>query len=258
MTPLTSILSATLLGGFLSIGAAALASLGWPKAWIPRLVGFSVGVLLATALLRILPEAIEVAAGRHLDPAVVFSVVLAGILGFFALERVALWRHAHHETCHHDPGAHEPGTAMPAATLILVGDGVHNFVDGILIAAAFLADASLGVATTIAVITHEIPQEVGDFLLLRAAGWGRAKALLANGASSLTSVAGGLFGYFLMADAQALLPHALALAAASLLYVAIADLLPFLHRQRHDTAFVWQIGLIGLGVLAVTAIGHGH
>lgn len=241
---------------------AALASLGWPKAWIPRLVGFSVGVLLSTALLHVLPEAIEVAAERSLESHTMFAVVLAGLLGFFALERVALWRHAHHgdgHTCCEAQGVHdEPDADMPAAALILVGDGVHNFVDGILIAAAFLADPSLGVATTAAVIAHEIPQEAGDFLLLRAAGWGRTKALLANGASSLTSVAGGLLGYFMLTGAQALLPFALALAAASFLYVAIADLLPFLHRQRHDGGFAWQIGLIGLGILVVSLIGHTH
>lgn len=240
MPTLALIVLATLSGGILSMAVAALFALGVPQRWLPRLTGFSAGVLLAAALLDLLPEA-----SAELEAQALFATVLAGLIGFFALERIALWRHDHHL----DVGA-------VAGRLVLLGDAFHNFVDGMLLAAAFLTAPAVGWAATLAVIAHEIPQEAGDFLLLRLAGYSKARALLYNTLSSLAAVAGGILGYFLLEDAHAALPYALALAAASFLYIAVADLMPFLHRQRGVAAALWQGALLAAGVAIIPLAGH--
>jgi zinc and cadmium transporter len=234
---LTYILLATLAGGVLSVLAAALLSLTVLARWAPRLVSFSVGVLLAAAFLDILPEA-----AQHLPFRELGATVLAGIFLFFALEKSALWRHDH-------------GDAMeaphPSGMMIVLGDGLHNFVDGLLIAAAFLHDPALGVATTLAVIAHEIPQEVGDFMVLLAAGHGRRRALLLNALSGSAAVAGGVLGYFLLQGVQGAIPYLLALAAASFIYIAVADLVPALQKHRKPLDFALQFALLGAGVALV-------
>lgn len=261
MTTLTMIVLATLLGGLLSMVAAAGLAFRLSRQATATLVAFAAGVMLASALLDILPEAFaslpqhmdlpEHASHAHDGPAApLFATLLAGLLGFFALERLALWRHAHAD-CVGDEG--EP-QAEVAAPLVLIGDAFHNFVDGLLIAAAFLADPMLGATTTLAVVAHEIPQELGDFVLLLNAGWSRRKAFLANAASSLTSVLGGLLGYFALEGAEQFLPYVLTIAAASFIYIAVADLLPLLHRQR--SSFALQSALIGLGVMVVPLVGQ--
>lgn len=240
MPTLALIVFATLAGGILSMAVAALFTLGVPNRWLPRLTGFSAGVLLAAALLDLLPEA-----SVELEPQALFVTLLAGLLGFFVVERIALWRHDHHL----DGGA-------VAGRLVLLGDAFHNFVDGVLLAAAFLTSPAVGWAATLAVIAHEIPQEAGDFLLLRLSGYSKARAFLYNAFSSLAAVVGGVIGYFLLEDAHAALPYALVLAAASFLYIAVADLMPFLHRQRGATAAVWQGALIAAGVAIIPLAGH--
>lgn len=261
MTTLTMIVLATLLGGLLSMVAAAGLAFRLSRKATATLVAFAAGVMLSSALLDILPEAFaslpqhvdsaEHAGHAHDAPAAnLFAVLLAGLLGFFALERLALWRHSH-AGC---DGAEGENQAEVAAPLILLGDAFHNFVDGLLIAAAFLADPMLGVSTTLAVVAHEIPQELGDFVLLLNAGWSRRKAFLANAASSLTSVLGGLIGYFALDGAEHFLPYVLTIAAASFIYIAVADLLPLLHRQRNS--FALQSALIGVGVMVVPLVGQ--
>ena len=261
MTVLTMIVLATLLGGLLSMVAAAGLAFRLSRQATATLVAFSAGVMLSSALLDILPEAFaslpqhvelaEHAGHDHNTPAAnLFAVLLAGLLGFFALERLALWRHSH-AGCEANEG--KPHGEV-AASLILIGDAFHNFVDGLLIAAAFLADPMLGITTTLAVVAHEIPQELGDFVLLLNAGWSRRKAFLANAASSLTSVLGGLLGYFALDGAEHVLPYVLTIAAASFIYIAVADLLPLLHRQRNS--FAMQSALIGVGVMVVPLVGQ--
>lgn len=261
MTTLTMIILATLLGGLLSMVAAAGLVFRLSRRSTATLVAFAAGVMLSSALLDILPEAFaslpqhmdapEHAGHGHDSPTTrLFATLLAGLLGFFALERLALWRHSHADC---DATASEPHGEV-AAPLILLGDAFHNFVDGLLIAAAFLADPMLGVTTTLAVVAHEIPQELGDFVLLLNAGWSRPKAFLANAASSLTSVLGGLLGYFALDGAEHILPYVLTIAAASFIYIAVADLLPLLHRQR--SSFALQSALIGLGVVVVPLVGQ--
>jgi zinc and cadmium transporter len=235
---LASILVATLAGGVLSVLAAALLSLTWLARWAPRLTSFSVGVLLAAALLDILPEA-----AAQLPMHEVGATVLAGLFLFFALEKTALWRHDH---VHH-------GHAQPSGLLIVLGDGLHNFVDGVLIAAAFMQDTALGVATATAVIAHEIPQEIGDFMVLLSAGYSRARALALNALSGSAAVAGGVLGYLVLQGMQAAIPYLLAISAASFLYIAIADLVPALqkHRRREDFAIQFALLAGGVGLVAL-------
>jgi len=258
---LLQIALACVAGGLLSVAAAALVMFGLPKRWLGFTVSFSTGLLLATATLHLLPEALE----SGLTPHEVFPLLLAGILGFFALEKFALWRHAHgahdahpddhvcedHTHGHHHLHAEQHGEAVS----ILVGDGFHNFTDGLLIAAAFLADPTIGWATTLAIIAHEVPQEAGDFAILLAAGWKRGRALFWNGVSSLAALVGGVIGYFALERALDWVPHILTIAAASFLYIAVADLMPRLKREH--TAVGWHGLLLAAGI-AVVVLGSAH
>ncbi len=236
---LAYILLATLAGGVLSVAAAALLSLTVLARWAPRMVSFSVGVLLAATFLNILPEA-----AQQLPLREVGAMVLVGIFMFFALEKAALWRHDH---------VYQGATEAPSPTglMITLGDGLHNFVDGVLIAAAFLHDPALGLATTLAVIAHEIPQEVGDFMVLLSAGYSRQRALLLNALSGSMAVAGGLLGYIVLQGVQGAIPYLLAVAAASFIYIAVADLVPVLQKHRKPLDFVVQFALLGAGVAVV-------
>ncbi|MDD3649928.1 ZIP family metal transporter [Immundisolibacter sp.] len=235
MTLLT-ILGATLAGGVLSVLIAALLSMTVLRRIAGKLVGFAVGVLLAAALLELLPEALaELSAPR------VGGVLLAGLLGFFFLEKLALWRHDH------------GGGSDATATLIVLGDGVHNFVDGVLLAAAFLQDPLLGMTTAAAVIAHEIPQEIGDFMVLLAVGVSRPRALALNALSGAAMVAGGVIGFAALQAVTGAVPYLLALAAASFLYLATADLVPLLQRERRGTDFAEQLLVLLLGVGVVLA-----
>lgn len=227
----------------LSVLAAALFAFAVFSAWVPRMVSFAAGALLAAAFLHLLPEAFMQAGSIE----GLFAVTLAGVLAFFLLEKTALWRHRHDDDGGH--GAH--AGSCRAGLLIVVGDGFHNFVDGILIAAAFLTDVTVGLVTTAAIIAHEIPQEVGDFLILLHSGYDKAKALLLNVASSLTAVAGGVLGYFALEGAREATPYMLALAAASFIYIAVADLMPDMHRANDTRSTLWQIGLIAAGIAAI-------
>ena len=240
MSPLTHILLASLAGGLLSMAVAALFTFGLSRRWVTRMVSFSTGVLLATALLDLLPEATE----AGLSPHVLFALVLAGLVAFFLLEKAALWRHSHDD-------AADPRSLARTVPIILLGDGVHNFTDGLMLAATFLVDPHLGWVTALAIIAHEIPQEAGDFVLLLAAGWSRTKAFLWNGLSSLASVAGGIAGYFWLADAQAWLPHILVVAAASFIYLAVSDLMPWLRHEKGD--FAWHTSFMAAGIALVPA-----
>ena len=239
------ILAASVAGGTLSAGLAALALL-LRATWIPMLVSFAIGALLGAAFLEIIPHAFEQGEAHK----VAFSI-LGGIFGFFVLEKLLLYRHCHTEHCEvHD--AHDHGRS---GTLIVVGDSVHNFVDGVLIAAAFLQSTELGVVAAVAIIAHEIPQEVGDFLILLHSGYSRARALAMNLLSSAATVIGGVIGYFGLQLVEGLEPILLGVVAASMIYVAVADLIPGLHRrpELRDTAF--QALLIALGIGAIAAVG---
>lgn len=259
---LFQIVLATLAGGVLSLLAAGMLIAGFPQRWLPRLVGFATGVLLAVALLDVLPEAFE----SDVAPQALFLTLLVGLLLFYGMERVALWRHAHvdeegHD--HHCPshGHHHHGVVGRHTVIsVMVGDSFHNLVDGVLLAAAFLSSPALGWSTAFAVIAHEIPQEAGDFAILRAAGMSTRRALLWNGASSLASVLGGVLAYFALSHMQGALPYILTFAAASFLYIAISDLLPMLRSEPHRATSMWQTAslLAGVAVIAAGTLGHAH
>ncbi len=242
-----------------SVLAAALLPQRALARLVPRLVSVSVGVLLGAAALHLLPEAFESGAGAH----ELGWTLLAGLLGFFVLERLSILRHSHHHEGDghgHDHG-HDRREAGPGGTLILLGDGIHNFADGVVIAAAFVADERLGWMTALAIAAHEIPQEIGDFIILLNAGYSRARALLYNVLSGLAAVLGGLLGYFALDTADRLLPHVLMLAAASFVYIALADLVPDLHRQRQRGESAVQFALLVAGVAliaGVTGLFHAH
>jgi zinc and cadmium transporter len=244
------ILCATVAGGLLSVGAAGLLSFTALSAMVPRMVSYAVGAMLGAAFLHLLPEAFMQADSIE----ALFATILAGLLAFFLLEKAALWRHRHqHGEDHLHGHDHTDLRKKPVATLIVVGDGFHNFVDGVLIASAFVTDPVLGVAAAVALIAHEVPQEIGDFMVLLDCGLSRSKALMLNLASSATAVVGGVAGYYAFENAQHVTPYVLALAASSFIYIAVADLIPGLHRAMDTRSTAWQIALIALGIVTVAA-----
>lgn len=256
------IIGFTALGGALSALAASLFL--WVPVHkraqvLPHLVSFATGALLAAALLGLLPHAVEEAGIEGVHS--IGLTLLLGILIFFLLEKFVLWRHCHVDVCevHDEHHGHHHGTPQvtdahrdaASAKLVLIGDGFHNILDGVLIAAAFMTDLHLGIVTAFAVIVHEIPQEVGDLAVLLNGGMSRGKALLLNLVTSLTSVLGGVIAYFALSSALRFLPYAIALAASSFLYIAVADLIPGLHRRVDPGSGAKQIALISLGVVLI-------
>ena len=249
MSLLVWIVLFSLLGGVLSVLAAAVFLL-LPDAvrnhTLPHFVSFAIGALLGAAFLALLPHAVQGVQDFH----TLGLTVLLGILGFFLLEKMVLWRHCHAEHCEaHTPDEHQHGQA--AGTLVLIGDGMHNLVDGVLIAAAFMTDLHLGIVTSLAVAAHEIPQEVGDFAVLLHSGYSRGKAFVFNVLSSLATLIGALVAYWSLADTQHVLPYILAIAASSFIYIAVADLIPGLHKRLQFSATVQQVILIITGVLVI-------
>lgn len=236
---------------FGSIGAIAGAALllVLPEAvryrLTPYLISYATGTLLGAAFIGMIPASLEQAPVRP-----VLITVLAGIVTFFILEKLVLWRHCHEIECE---------VHGQAAPLLLIGDAFHNFVDGVVIAAAFLTSIPLGIATAVAVITHEIPQEVGDFAILLDSGYSRTRALVLNTLSALATLPGALVAYYWLADAHALVPYVLAISAASFIYIATADLVPNLHRRIAPTESARQVLLLllGIGTIALLHAGHG-
>jgi zinc and cadmium transporter len=254
LTTLALIVLFTALGGILSVICAGVFLLlpdGPRSRLLPHLVSFATGALLGAALLALVPEALE-SADAH---GVGFALV-TGIVVFFVLEKLVLWRHSHSsEYADHGPHhAHHEHREQASAVLVIIGDSIHNALDGVIIGAAFLTDVSLGVITALAVTAHEIPQEIGDFAVLLNSGMSRGRALAFNLMSSLTSVIGGLVAYFTLGSALRVLPYAIAVAAASFVYVAMADLIPGLHRRVSARESVAQVILISLGIAAIAVV----
>jgi zinc and cadmium transporter len=242
-------LAATTAAGALSFACVSVVAMTARPHWVPRLVSYAIGALLGAVFLEILPHALNM--GQ--PPEKILGVVLAGILLFFMMERMVLWRHDHGHA-HGDPGhdhghdaRHDQGSGRTGA-MIVIGDSVHNFVDGLIISAAFTTDPHLGAITALAIVAHEIPQETGDFLVLLHGGLTRRRALALNLVSSFAMVVGGIIGVLALHLVDFAVPVLLALAAASMIYVAVADLIPGLHKRPGLSATAWQIGLILLGV----------
>jgi zinc and cadmium transporter len=283
MSTLSWIVFTSVIGGVASVALAGIVALSARATWIPTLVSYAIGALLGAAFLEILPEAFQQAKNVH----TLTATVLAGILAFFVLEKLVLWRHCHYDDCeahaphesadpahaHHASNDNSHGMLLGHAghhhggrvdsggddhgrsgLLILIGDSFHNFCDGILIAAAFMDSTQLGLVTAAAVIAHEIPQEIGDFVILLHSGYSKARAFALNLLSSFAMLVGGLLGYFLLQELSAWINTVLALAAASMIYVAVADLIPGLHRRPELKATLQQVVLIALGVASIWGV----
>lgn len=289
----------SLLGGVLSVIAASIFLLikdEYQRKILPHTVSFAIGALLGAALLAILPHAINV--NENVDIHDLGLTLLIGLLVFFLLEKMVLWRHCHSSHCEvhtpsniidsgevHTPSniiesgeVHTPSNMLDSdeghshreaqnkthshghshhhekdasGILILIGDAVHNLVDGVLIAAAFMTDLHLGIVTAMAVAAHEIPQEIGDFAILLNSGFKRGKALLFNILASMATLIGAVLAYFSLQSMQDALPYILAIAASSFIYIAVADLIPSLHKRTELHETIKQITLIALGVMTI-------
>ena len=278
MITLIWIVLSTLVSGVLSVLAAGV-FLALPtkqrEGVLPHLVSFATGALLGAALLALIPHAVLGAGSDRVHE--VGIALIAGIALFFILEKFLLWRHCHDDHCdthtvgghlhqhdhshdheqhhghnHNHANNHDDARRKASGSLVLIGDALHNLLDGVLIAAAFLTDVHLGIVTALAIMAHEIPQEVGNFAVLLHSGVSRGRALGLNLLTSLTAVIGGVVGYFALETAVQILPFALAVAASSLLYVAVADLIPGLHRRIDPRSSVTQVLLITLGIAVIT------
>lgn len=244
---LTWIIVFSVLGSVGAIAGAALMLLfpeGTRRTLLPCLLSYATGTLLGAAFLGMIPKALQQAM-----PLAVSATVLAGIVAFFLLEKIVIWRHCHELECE----VH--GTAGP---LILIGDAFHNFVDGFVIAAAFLTSVPLGIAASLAVIAHEIPQEVGDFAILLENGYSKRRALILNMLSSLATLPGAVIAYYFLGAVQEAVPFILALSAASFIYIAVADLVPSLHRQVGLKSAVTQLVLMLAGIATITLFQLAH
>ena len=254
MSLLFWIIPFSLLGGFLSALAAGLLlllSTERLKRWMPGLVSLAIGALLGAAFVGLLPHAVElVQESEEGDLHSLGITILFGILLFFTLEKMVLWRHSHEHGHSHELDHGQMPISKGAVVAIVFGDAVHNVVDGLLIGAAFLADIHLGIMTSLAVAAHELPQEMGDFVILLHSGMKPVKALLLNLAASLTTVIGALFAYYALTISW--LPYALAIAAASFIYVAVADLIPSLQKRTGFWTSMSELLLIILGIVAIS------
>lgn len=240
------IIGFSILGSMGAIACAALMLLfpdGIRKTLVPYLVSYAAGTLLGAAFLGMIPAGLMQAPIRAIT-----TTILIGMLLFFMLEKLVLWHHCHNEACE---------VHKSAGPLILIGDAFHNFVDGVVIAAAFLVSIPLGIATAFAVIAHEIPQEVGDFAILLDNGYGPGKALVLNGLSAIATLPGAIAAYFWLRNMHMAVPYILALSAASFIYIATADLIPTLHRRTTFTAAWQQLALMlaGIGTIALFHLG---
>ncbi len=230
------------LGGLLVASIFLLLGDGLRLKVVPWAISYAVGTLLGVALLALLPQALE-----HLPPSAALGTLLAGVLSFFLLEKLVIWRHCHDT---HECEVH----TSSAASLVIVGDAFHAFVDGAVIAAAVVTSLPLGITTALAVATHEIPQEVGDIAILLRAGYSRSRAFTLNVLSGIGGILGATAMLLASRSVPDLLPYVLAFAAGSFLYIAMADLIPDLHRGGLEGGPIRQLVLIGLGILTIVAL----
>lgn len=232
------------LGGLLAASAFLLLGDSLRERIVPWAISYAVGTLLGVALLALLPEALET-----LPPTVAMGTLLGGVLTFFLLEKMVLWRH-----CHDGHGHECEAHTSSAASLVIIGDAFHTFVDGAIIAAAVLTSIPLGITTALAVAAHEIPQEVGDVAILLRAGYSRTRALTLNMLSGLGGILGALAMLMTSQTLPQLLPYVLAFAAGNFLYIAMADLIPDLHRGNVEGGAFRQMALICAGILTIVLL----
>ena len=245
MSLLATALGLSLLGSFGGLIVASgllLVNQSWRTKLVPWLISYAVGALLGVALLGLIPEALA-----ELSPRQVLGSLLAGIVVFFMLEKLVLLRHCHTDHCQ---------VHGAAAQMVIIGDAFHNFIDGAIIAAAVLTSVPLGINTAMAVAAHEIPQEVGDIAILLSAGYSRGRALILNVASAAAGIAGALVGFSTVSVIPGIRPYVLAFSSASMLYIAMSDLIPDLHRGTVDRNSLRQVLLIAAGIGTVVVFEH--
>lgn len=229
------------VGGVLLASVFLLAGEQRRSRVLPSLISYAVGTLLGAALLGLLPEALETR-----RPPVVFASLLVGIFTFFILEKLVLWRHCHDMA---DCQVHRS-----TATLVVVGDAFHALVDGAVIAAAVAVSLPLGITTALAIAAHEVPQQVGDVAILLAAGFSRTRAFALNFIAGLSAVIGAAAMLMFATATPAFLGYVLGFAAGNFLYVAMADLIPHLHRGMEDVSAVRQVVMIAAGIATIVAL----
>ncbi len=245
MSLLSTALGLSLLGSFGGLSVASTLLLfneSLRTKIVPWLVSYAVGALLGASLLGLIPEALA-----ELPPDRVLGSLLAGIVVFFILEKLVLLRHCHTDHCQ---------VHGAAAQMVIIGDAFHNFIDGAIIAAAVLTSVPLGINTAIAIAAHEIPQEVGDFAILLHSGFSRKRAMVLNVASGAAGIAGALVGYSMVSVLPHVRPYILAFSSASMLYIAMSDLIPDLHRGTVDRNSLRQVLLIAAGIGTVMLLGR--
>jgi zinc and cadmium transporter len=254
--PVIETIVATLIVGVVSITLAALLSFRLLGRFVNRMVSFSIGVLLATAFLHLIPEAFESQASlRNLC-----ATMLIGLFAFFFLEKIAVYRHSHHfeGDGHHHAHGHDAHEAGRGGVFILIGSAVHNFSDGVVIAGAFLASPWVGIAATLSILAHEVPHKLGDFIVLLNAQVPKARAIGYASVSSSAVVIGGLVGLVFLERLDALIPYVLVIAAANFIYISLSDLVPQMHRiEPHGSRgrdALWQAALIAAGVVVVVVL----
>ncbi|MFX0081176.1 MAG: ZIP family metal transporter [Candidatus Hodarchaeota archaeon] len=210
------------------------------EALIPCLISYAIGTLLTAALLGMIPKALS-----NSNPTLTMLFVLIGIISFFLLEKTVIWHHCHNRECelHSAPGP-----------ILLIGDSLHNFMDGVVIAASFLISPSIGVIVGLSVVTHEIPQEIGDFAILLDSGYSKKKAFLFNSLSSSSTIPAALISYYILDIISTLIPFFLAISAASFIYIALTDLTPNLHRKVGSKYAITQTTLIIAGIGTIILI----
>ena len=256
---LAGILIGTLVAGIGSVWLAAALSFGKLARYTQHMLSLAAGALMATALLQLLPEALE----SHIEPHNLFRVLLGGLVFFFLLDKAELWHHGHeHHHDHHHAHEHEHHAPQAGSWSVLVGDSVHCFGDGILIASAFIADMHLGAIAALAVLAHEVPHHMGDLVVLRSSGTAsRRMAVVKVSLAGAVTALGGVLGYYLLESLRDYLPYFLMLAASSFVYVALADLIPQLQKRltlRETSAQIFWLA-VGIGMVALLGgLAHGH
>jgi len=253
---LISILVGTLLAGVGSVWLAALLAYALLSRFTQHLLSLAAGALLATAFMRLLPEAFEQSAVAGVSAQVLFAVLLMGLIFFFLLDKAELWHHGHEHGHSHSEVAHTHHQHTGGSWAVLLGDSVHAFGDGILIAAAFVADSRLGVAAALAVMAHEVPHHVGDLVVLRQSLGNAKAALIKLSLSGSVTALGGLIGYLLVGALEEYLPLFLVVAASSFIYVALADLIPQLQKRLSPTETAAQVAWLFAGIALVVALGE--
>jgi zinc and cadmium transporter len=240
------------LGALLPAAVVLFIPDGWRHRVMPYLLSYATGTMLATAIIGLIPEALE-----HIPSYEVGIAILAGLVLFFVLEWTVIWRHSHgdpedhHHTHRHD---HAHGVEKKTGMLILIGDAVHNMADGVAIGAACVASPGLGLVTTLAVLGHEVPQELSDFTILLSSGFTRWKAFFWNTLSGMGTLVGVVAAYGGLGYAEAIVPYALSVAAASFLYIGLADLVPGLHGRMGAAKGVWQFAMMIAGMVTIAML----